>query len=637
MIESGAHYFFHSIMKNGFFFVSLLLFIGFSVVPCRADGPEWIEIKSPHFSVATDAGEKRGREVAMRFEQMRSVFANLMVKANVNIPVPLQIVAFRNSKELRQCSPMFRGKPTQLAGLFQSGQDRSFILLDLSLPDPWSVVFHEYAHQLMNGTVSFPLDPWFEEGFAEYFASIEVDDKQARIGKIPHQTYLVLQQYSLMKVSDLLQVRHYSETYNESGERRSVFYAESRMLVHYLYDNQLIPKLSTYFDLRINQRASLEQAVHDTFGMNVADLDKTLQDYIRSRRYKYYAIPTPADIVTNGYSTTPLTTADAAALIADVHLHQRDYRDKAIPEFQDALKIDPNNAMALRGLGFAYIQTGKLQEAKECLEHAAQLNSKDPRVHYYTALLLNRQSGSAEQFRRPQVIQELQTAIALDPSFADPYILLGAAQAASGNPAQGLETMKKGLSLNPRNEFYQFNVAEMYITNKRYDEGVALLHYIEKNQNPLLAVRVQEALVRAERMRTGHSTAAAETPMLRLRESSDRKVEGDSVATNPAEPLRQEPGAKGAQPRQLPAPKIELIKNVRGILTQVECSSDRSAILRIVSEEKTIKMRVWDINNVIVFGADKFSCAWTNQKISVNYNEGTGGDLDGRVVSLEIQ
>jgi hypothetical protein len=48
-------------------------------------------------------------------------------------------------------------------------------------------------------------------------------------------------------------------------------------------------------------------------------------------------------------------------------------------------------------------------------------------------------------------------------------------------------------------------------------------------------------------------------------------------------------------------------------------------------------MRVWDINNVIVFGADKFSCAWTNQKISVNYNEGTGGDLDGRVVSLEIQ
>ena len=35
---------------------------------------QWIEVKSPHFSVVTDAREKRGRETAMRFEQMRAVF-----------------------------------------------------------------------------------------------------------------------------------------------------------------------------------------------------------------------------------------------------------------------------------------------------------------------------------------------------------------------------------------------------------------------------------------------------------------------------------------------------------------------------------------------------------------------------------
>src|SRR6185437_12108590 len=36
----------------------------------------WVEVTSPHFSVVTDAGEKRGREVAIRFEQMRAVYAN---------------------------------------------------------------------------------------------------------------------------------------------------------------------------------------------------------------------------------------------------------------------------------------------------------------------------------------------------------------------------------------------------------------------------------------------------------------------------------------------------------------------------------------------------------------------------------
>jgi hypothetical protein len=85
---------------------------------------------------------------------MRSVFGALMTNAKVNIPIPLQIVAFRNAKEFRQFAPLWNGKPVQLAGMFQSGEDRSFIMLDMSTENPWSVVFHEYAHQLMNGVLN---------------------------------------------------------------------------------------------------------------------------------------------------------------------------------------------------------------------------------------------------------------------------------------------------------------------------------------------------------------------------------------------------------------------------------------------------------------------------------------------------
>src|SRR5437764_5034927 len=235
-------------IRYGYFAAVLFILALLNVPPsARADGPTWVEVKSPHFSVATDAGEKRGREVAMRFEQMRAVFASLMVNANVNIPIPLQIVAFRNTKEMRQFAPLWQGKPTQLAGLYQGGEDRSFIMLDMSVENPYSVVFHEYAHQLMNGTLKRQLPPWFEEGFAEFFSSIEVDNKEARVGKIPQETYLILQQ-SVMKIADLFKVRQNSQTYNESGDRRTVFYAESSMIVHYIYDNQLIPKVSQYFD-----------------------------------------------------------------------------------------------------------------------------------------------------------------------------------------------------------------------------------------------------------------------------------------------------------------------------------------------------------------------------------------------------
>jgi hypothetical protein len=76
------------------FLIAPLFFVRSTVF---AGEPQWVEVRSPNFSVATDAGEKRGREVAMRFEQMRAVFGDLMTKVKVTLPVPLQIVAFRNT------------------------------------------------------------------------------------------------------------------------------------------------------------------------------------------------------------------------------------------------------------------------------------------------------------------------------------------------------------------------------------------------------------------------------------------------------------------------------------------------------------------------------------------------------------
>jgi hypothetical protein len=200
--------------------LAVLVCLVFSL-PAFSGEPQWVEIHSPHFSVITDAGDRRGRDAAVRFEQMRAVFGSLMVKAKVNTPIPLQIVAFRNSKELRQFAPIFQGKPTELAGLFQGSSDRCFILLDMSAENPWQTVFHEYAHQLMNGTIPTQLDPWFEEGFAEYFRTITVDGKEADVGKIPDDEYYVLDHKGWLKIADLLRVQQYTKTYNESGDHRT--------------------------------------------------------------------------------------------------------------------------------------------------------------------------------------------------------------------------------------------------------------------------------------------------------------------------------------------------------------------------------------------------------------------------------
>src|SRR5206468_13098546 len=121
----------------------------------------------------------------------------------------------------------------------------------------------------------------------------------------------------MMKVADLMRVQHNSATYNESGDKRTVFYAESSMLVHYLYDNNLIPKLATYFDLKFGKNMPVEEAIQQAFRMSAANFDKAIRSYVASNQFKYYRMNTPSDIETTGYTTLPVTLTDASALIAD--------------------------------------------------------------------------------------------------------------------------------------------------------------------------------------------------------------------------------------------------------------------------------------------------------------------------------
>src|ERR1700692_4194482 len=606
--------------------LALILLSSFVCEPALFAGePQWVEVRSPNFSVVTDAGEKRGREVAMHFEQMRAVCGALIIKANENLPIPLQIVAFRNTKEMRQIAPLFNGKPTQVAGLFQGGSDRTFIMLDMSVEDPWRVVFHEYAHQLMNGNLQGEVDPGFQEGFAEYFSSIEVDSKQARVGKIPNEEYVILQQLGTMKIADLFRVQQNTATYNESGDHRNTFYAQSGMLMHYIYDNQLMPKVAAYFDLEKNKHRGVEDAIQQAFGMSAAQFDKSFHSYIASVNSRFYPSPNPANISSGNYTVAPLSAASGNAVLADIHLHSRDYQQQALNEFQQILKSDPTKPAACGGLGYAYLQKQEFKQAADYFKRASQLDSKDPRVHYYSALLLVGESGFGNGADLPAITAELEASIGLDPSFADSYALLAFAQSTAGDPGKGIVTMRKALKISPRNENYVFNLANLYLANHQLDHAVALLQSLRGTDNPELAARVSATLAEAEQFRQVQQagTGAPGAGMILVqREDSKGEAYPQSETKMTGNPAK-------AQTNTGPA------KFIRGTLTKVDCSESPSATLTLVSGAKTWKMNVADRNPLILIGADQFSCDWQKQKVALNYHETAEGE--GNIFSLEIQ
>ncbi len=590
----------------------------------HAASPPWVEVRSGNFSVTTDAGEKRGREVAQRFEQMRAAFGALFQRAKLNSPVPLQIVAFRSGKQLKQYGPVWKGRAVELAGFFQAGEDRNFIALDLSSEGGWGVVFHEYAHMLINGNMP-PTPLWFDEGYAEYCSSLKVDGKYIDFGMPPEHLAQTLAQSGWMRTVDLFSVGHDSRDYNE-GDRRSIFYAQSWLTVHYIMSQKKSKELKEYLELW-QKRVPVADAVQQAFGIAPAQFDRTLRDYFHGRA-SYFRVPAPADIEGGPYQSAPLGPLQAEAILADLHYHTREHHEQGIAEFRDILKRDPDNYLANRGLGYACLRQNDFECAGEHFQRAAAQEQRDPRLHYFNAMLMSRREmmRGDSPAKLKEMRAELQKAIELDPNYADAYTLLAYTHSVAGDHEAALENARKAVELSPRNEHLLSNLANYQLRAEKWDEAAATLVKLKDSSNPQIAADARRNLEQLEALR------ATQTERTRL---PARHEDGDPTAAQwrpqPATSTKQESTPGEALP-QLDKRPIEFLK---GRLVAVNCDSAGGATLNVTSGGKSWRMQVKDRGKLVLIGAEQFSCEWRNLAVNVNYRP--SGSAGGDVVSLEVQ
>jgi tetratricopeptide (TPR) repeat protein len=297
------------------------------------------------------------------------------------------------------------------------------------------------------------------------------------------------------------------------------------------------------------------------------------------------------------YSARPLRSTDAEAVVADIHLHSPDYRDKAVSEFQNVLKEDPNSAAACRGLGYAYLQQRNMHEAGEYFKRAAQADSKDPRVHYYSALLADRQGVFADQSKLTEMIRELEAAISLDPNFADAYSLMAFARMRAGDNAEAVKMAEKAVSLSPRNENYKFNLAQIYLSSQEKDKAIPLMQRLQKSNEQQIAFRAGQLLNTVQAFQEAQSaTQAVQSP--------GNFVPKKVIAERAALPGSVEEEDTRMATAQEP-PKPTEIKFLKGTIVRADCSSQPSGVLEVSSAGKTWEMRVPDIKHTIVLGATR--------------------------------
>src|ERR1700687_425151 len=261
------------------------------------DEPKWMEVHTAHFSVITDAGDKPGREVALRMEQMRSVFGQLLLKDKLTMPVPITVIALKSDKQYGMVAP---AKQSTAGGFYVPGSDRVYIVLNLFEADPWRAVAHPLAHYLLNYNYP-PAQGWFDEGLAEYFGSIRID-KQVEIGGDPdiapegHEEVLeeirrdpnrpqsltqLLSSPVWLSMVDLFSMKHDGSGTRE-GTHNTLYYAQSWMVVHYLVNKNQMPEAGTYFDLVLNQKLPVEKAMVQAFDMSSEQMEEAVKTYFKS-------------------------------------------------------------------------------------------------------------------------------------------------------------------------------------------------------------------------------------------------------------------------------------------------------------------------------------------------------------------
>lgn len=654
----------------------------------------WLEIHSTHYTVITDAGEKKGREIALRFEEMRAVFGLLLNKERLQDSRPLTILAFKNDKTYYQLAPLHQGQPTEAPGFFLPGDDQDFIGLNLFEDESWRAVAHDLAISLLNYNYP-PAQGWFDEGLAEYFSSIHVDNKQVEIGGDPELQPSVVEDLlgnqhnahppkSLVELlgaqvwlslPDLFTLKHDTSTRNQ-GSHNVLYYAESWIVMHYLIHEKKVPETGEYFNLVLNRHVPVEDAIKQAYGMSSAELEDAVKKYFQSQsgfqiavdaarkenpdstnpgpssQTDHFAEPVGPDDST--ITVKPLPEADERAIYAGVQLRIAERREFGLKTLQElattATEIDRKKAEAK--------PTKRVGEEEEQLPTNAIGN---PLAHRFLAY------DHIEHGEFEEAFAELSDAAALNPGdmWLRYYLSLAKYRMAQAKHTEmmGLANMildlKAVLEWNPEMaDAYDLLAlarnagggSEAALQAERAAIGLSprdeeyVFHLAEIYVS---SKKWEAANMLLERLKaSGNPQVAAEARDLLAQAGAERKY-GIALSSTggaqaklepqktPFDVLDQDAAKRTEEENAKSSVDARVTKYAEGRLIEVDCSNPPAATLTVSSAAGTLKLHAADYKSLLLIGADDFSCDWRDRKVTVNYKP--NGKMDGDLVSLEVR
>jgi TolB-like protein/DNA-binding winged helix-turn-helix (wHTH) protein/Tfp pilus assembly protein PilF len=196
--------------------------------------------------------------------------------------------------------------------------------------------------------------------------------------------------------------------------------------------------------------------------------------------------------------------------LAESNVHTQEGLDRIFQAFDEGMKKDPNCAPPFAALARIYERGANLgllkptdayAKARVAAEKAIELDPSNPEAHIYLAdalltvnydwagaqaeiqkaLALNVNDPNAHEWngiflsvqgRPDQSIQELRTAVELDPLNAEYLATLGNILMVTGRPVEAKSTLSAAIGLDPASDGAHFSLAEIYANEKQFAEAI---------------------------------------------------------------------------------------------------------------------------------------------------------------------
>lgn len=435
---------------------------------------DWIEVKTAHFTVMSNAGQSSSRTLAWQLEQVRRATTMLFQWVNADFDRPLLVLAPKDESSMKSLAPEYweRKGGVRPVSVWVSGADQHYLAIrtdvqaeDLFDLNPHIHAYFSYASLTLRQSADGALPLWFLRGFAGVLSNTIVRNGHVVFGHTIPWHLDRLRDSSRLKLSDLTRVATTARMNNES---LSQFDAQSWAFVHFLLfsdDGARRPRLDLYVAL-LAKGTNSNAALTEAFG-NVDALTADFVRYINRQLFTYLRFKVDATVSREGFSSRSLPAFESASARALFHgaMGRNAEARRAIDEARKARQDAPE---AFAAEAILLDREGNAAEARAAFTQAVNAGSTSSYAHYRLATLMWTPEPPTETLRTIEKL--LLRAVTLNNRDARSYAYLGNVRSLTGG--EGLPFARRAIALDPSDPSYRLFAARILLRRKAFDEAL---------------------------------------------------------------------------------------------------------------------------------------------------------------------